>query len=100
VRQADPDASAETIDQIDRRFLDFEQEYIKHIVKLMDQYQKPIFGVSLLPDEKNKTLYRVEGSSFKGVFYPTPERAVKAFAKMFDYQRFLNRTNLHSVQHI
>jgi acyl-CoA synthetase (NDP forming) len=100
VLQADPDASAATIDQIDRRFLDFEQEYIKHIVKLMDQYQKPIFGVSLLPDEKNKTLYRVEGSSFKGVFYPTPERAVKAFAKMFDYQRFLNRTNLHSVQHI
>jgi len=22
------------------------------------QYQKPIFGVSLLPDEKNQTLYR------------------------------------------
>jgi len=92
VLQADPDVSADTIDQIDRRFLDFEQEYIKHIVTLMDHYQKPIFGVSLLPDEKNKTLYRVEGSSFKGVFYPTPERAVKAFAKMFEYHRFLNRT--------
>lgn len=85
--------SAEFIDQVNDRFLEFEAAYIKHIVALMDRYQKPVFGVSLLPDEKNQTLYRVEGSPFKGVFYPTPERAVKAFSKMVDYRRFLKRTN-------
>jgi acyl-CoA synthetase (NDP forming) len=57
----------------------------------MDQHQKPIYGVSLLPDEKNQTIYRVANSSYKGVFYPTPERAVKAYSKMVEYYRFLNR---------
>jgi acyl-CoA synthetase (NDP forming) len=72
-------------------FLDFEKQYIEHIANLMETYQKPIFGVSLLPDEKNQTLYRVTGSEYKGVFYPTPERAVKSYAKMVDYNRFLNK---------
>lgn len=92
VLKADSGYSAEFLNQINAQFLEFEDAYIKHIVALMDQYQKPIFGVSLLPDEKNQTLYRVEGSPFKGVFYPTPERAVKAFSKMVDYHRFLKRT--------
>jgi acyl-CoA synthetase (NDP forming) len=87
--QADPDCSAEVIENINKQFVEFEKNYINHIVKLMDQYKKPIFGVSLLPDENNQTLHRVAGSPYKGVFYPTPERAVKAFAKMFEYHRFL-----------
>ena len=29
--------------------------------------------------------------SFKAIFYSTPERAVKSFAKMAEYYRFLNR---------
>ncbi|MCP4623316.1 MAG: CoA-binding protein [bacterium] len=93
VLKANSGYSAEFINRINDQFLEFEDAYIKHIVALMDRYQKPVFGVSLLPDEKNQTLYRVEGSSFKGVFYPTPERAVKAFSKMVDYHRFLDRTN-------
>jgi len=91
VLKADPDYSAEVIDKINEQFIEFENKYINHIVKLMDQYKKPIFGVSLLPDENNQTLYRVAGSSYKGVFYPTPERAVKAFAKMVGYHRFLKK---------
>ena len=91
VLKADPDYSAEVIDKINEQFVEFENKYINHIVKLMDQYKKPIFGVSLLPDENNQTLYRVAGSSYKGVFYPTPERAVKAFAKMVGYHRFLKK---------
>jgi acyl-CoA synthetase (NDP forming) len=89
VLQADHDYSAEFIEKINQQLADFENEYIKKIVKLMDQHKKPIFGVSLLPDEKNQTIYRVDGSSFKAVFYPTPERAVKAFSKMVEYYRFL-----------
>jgi acyl-CoA synthetase (NDP forming) len=93
VLQADTNYSAEFIDSINNRFAEFENEYINHIVKLMDRYKKPIFGVSLLPDENNKTLYRVAGSAFKGAFYPTPERAVKAFSKMVEYQRFLKKND-------
>jgi len=91
VLKAESGYSAEFINQINDKFIEFEDAYIKHIVSLMDRYQKPVFGVSLLPDENNQTLYRVAGSLFKGVFYPTPERAVKAFSKMVDYHRFLNR---------
>ena len=89
VLKADPLYDQAFVDQVNQQFLDFEKQYIEHIVNLMETYQKPIFGVSLLPDEKNQTLYRIAGSDYKGVFYPTPERAVKSFAKMFEYHRFL-----------
>ena len=95
VRQLDPAYSPEVIENVNKHFIEFEKNYIKHIVNLMDQYKKPIFGVSLLPDENNQTLYRVAGSPFKGVFYPTPERAVKAFAKMVEYRGFLKRQSHH-----
>jgi acyl-CoA synthetase (NDP forming) len=91
VLKADPQYDEAFVDQMNQQFLNFEKQYIEHIVNLMGKYHKPIFGVSLLPDEKNQTLYRVTGSKFKGVFYPTPERAVKSFAKMVDYNRFLSR---------
>jgi len=91
VLKADPDYSAETINMINQQFDEFEHNYIRQIVNLMERHRKPVFGVSLLPDEKNQTIYRVEESRFKGIFYPTPERAVKAFSKMVEYHRFLKR---------
>jgi acyl-CoA synthetase (NDP forming) len=98
VLKADTRYNADFIDQVNAQYSQFEKEYVEHIVKLMEKYQKPIFGVSLLPDEKNQTLYRVDGSEFKGVFYPTPERAVKSYAKMVDYNRFLIRNSKPSVK--
>jgi acyl-CoA synthetase (NDP forming) len=92
--------SAEFIDSINEQFIEFEDKYINHIVNLMNQYKKPIFGVSLLPDENNQTLYRVNSSAYKGVFYPTPERAVKAFAKMVGYNRFLKKQPHHEKHEI
>jgi len=91
VLKADPQYDEAFVDQVNQQFLKFEKEYIEHIVKLMEKFQKPIFGVSLLPDENNQTVYRVAGNEFKGVFYPTPERAVKSFAKMVEYNRFLKK---------
>jgi acyl-CoA synthetase (NDP forming) len=95
VVKVDTKYPAEFINKINEQFVEFEKKYIDHIVKLMDQYKKPIFGVSLLPDENNQTLYRVSGSPYKGVFYPTPERAVKAFSKMVGYHRFLRKQLSH-----
>jgi len=88
---ADPTYTPEYLESVNKTLSAFDENYIKHIATLMEKYNKPVFGVSLLTDEKDKTVYRVSGCSFKGVFYPSPERAVKAFAKMYEYKRFLSR---------
>ncbi len=91
ILDADPTYTPEFLESVNKKLTAFDENYIKHIATLMEKYNKPVFGVSLLTDEKDKTVYRVEGCSFKGVFYPSPERAVKAFAKMYEYKRFLSR---------
>jgi acyl-CoA synthetase (NDP forming) len=92
VLKADPAYSPEFVESMNRALAEFETKYIDHIVMLMERYQKPIIGVSLLTDEKDNTVYRVKGSQYKGVFFETPERAVKAIARMYEYQRFLTKT--------
>ncbi len=91
VLKADPTYSAEFIQKIHTEFKKFENDYIAQIVDLMETYHKPVFGVSMLPDEKHQTVYPHKKHEFKGVFYPTPERAVGVLAKMVQYQRFLSR---------
>ncbi len=91
VRGSDPTYSDTFLQTITDAILDFEKRYVEHIVRLMETYQKPILGVSILDGDEDQTLYRVQGSRFKGVFYPTPERVVKTLAEMCAYQRFLDR---------
>jgi len=91
VRKADPTYSRRFLDEAGQTFVEFEKKYIRHIVRLMEKFGKPVFGVSMLTDKKEQTVYRVPDSRYKGVFYATPERAVKAFAKMVAYRRFLSR---------
>jgi acyl-CoA synthetase (NDP forming) len=67
----------------------YEKFYMESMVQLMEKYGKPILGVYLLTDEKSRTVTDVEGSPFKGVVYLTPERAIKALAKMHTYERWL-----------
>jgi acyl-CoA synthetase (NDP forming) len=69
----------------------FESDYIARIAELMARHQKPVFGVSLLTEPQDRTVVPVENLPYKGLFYPTPERAVKAFSKMVEYGRFLSR---------
>jgi len=57
----------------------------------METYGKPVVGVSLLTEEQDATVYRVKGHPFNGVFYETPERAVKAVARMVEYSRYRSR---------
>jgi len=91
VRQADSSYSDEFLND-GAKFLDsLEEEYIVRVAHMMKKYGKPILGVSLLEDEKHHTVYNVENCAFKSVFYPNPERAVKALSKMYEYYRFLNR---------
>ena len=92
VVKADTTYSKDFIGEVNQHMREFEKSYVRHIVELMNEYQKPIIGVSLMPDKKNKTVYQVRSNAYRGIFFPTPERAVKAFAKMFEYQRFIKQT--------
>ena len=68
---------------------DFEQQCIERTIRLMEKYDKPIIGVYLLNDDKSRTITDVDGFKYKGVNFITPERAVKALGKMYQYARWL-----------
>lgn len=68
-----------------------EKDYVDRIARLTNEYEKPIVGVGLVTDARSRTLYRVADCKFKGVFFPSPERAVKAVAGMYRYQKWLDR---------
>ena len=91
ISKADPTYSSEFLAMMGEKLLEFEDEYVQHIVGLMETCEKPVFGVSLLKECQDKTVCSVNDSRYKGVFYESPERAVKAFSRMVEYRRFLER---------
>jgi acyl-CoA synthetase (NDP forming) len=68
----------------------FEKQTVEQTVKLMEKYNKPIIGVYLLNDDQTQTVTDVNGCKYKGVNFITPERSVKALAKMYQYSKWLN----------
>lgn len=86
---ADPTLNRALLDEVPRLMRQFEAEYIRFIVKLMEKYGKPVIGVSLMGDEQTRTVVEIEGSPYKSVAFLTPERSVKVLAKMVGYQRWL-----------
>jgi acyl-CoA synthetase (NDP forming) len=68
---------------------DFEKQFVERTVRLMEKYEKPVAGVYLLTDERSRTVTEVDGCKYKGVNFITPERAVKALAKMYQYTQWL-----------
>ena len=94
VLAADPTMNRALLDEIPLQLRRFETEYMRFIVKLMEKYGKPVLGVSLMADEQTRTVMEIEGSPYKSVSFLTPERTVKALAKMVSYQRWLQRENV------
>lgn len=90
---ADPDLGADFLALARETLESFEGAYVRRIAELCARYDKPVFGVSLLREDGDRTVYRVEGCDYNGVFYETPERAVRAFAQMVAYRRFRDREN-------
>jgi len=90
ISSSDPDYSRESLEGIRDALLKAEDDYVDHVVRLTEQYGKPVLGVSLLTDDKSRTLYSVPGCKYKGVFFPSPERAVKALAGMSQYAGWLS----------
>ncbi len=91
VERADPSYSRDFLEQAKAYMRTFEKEYLKLVARLMEKYHKPVFGVSLLTSEKSQTVYSVDAAVYKPVFYQSPERAVKACARMYEYYRFLQQ---------
>jgi acyl-CoA synthetase (NDP forming) len=83
----------EDLKALKTRLVEFEKNYVRLIAELMAKHEKPVYGVSISFDQVDKTVLPVADSSYNGVFYPTPERAVKALAAMDEYRRFRNRTS-------
>jgi acyl-CoA synthetase (NDP forming) len=71
------------------RLENIEKQTIEQAVQLMEKYKKPIIGVYLLNDDKTRTITDVNGCKYNGVNFITPERAVKALAKMYKYAEWL-----------
>lgn len=92
IEQSDPSYTHEALDSAVMEMVAFEKNYIKQIVRMMGKYGKPAYGVSLLTDRKTASVYPVAGSKLKGVYYETPERAVKTVARMVAYQRFRSQS--------
>ncbi|MFH2059365.1 MAG: acetate--CoA ligase family protein [Pseudomonadota bacterium] len=82
------DLDAKTVQFYKDMALQVELDYIRHVGQLTQRYKKPVIGVSLLTDEISKTLYRLEDNEYKGVFFSSPERAVKALSGMCQYTQW------------
>ena len=88
---ADPDMDRAFLADLPGITASFEADYQERMARLMEQYGKPVVGVYLLADETSRTVTDVAGSPYKGVAYLTPERAVRALAKMSAYVAWRSR---------
>jgi acyl-CoA synthetase (NDP forming) len=91
IHTVDPVMDRKILEAIPGMLAEFEKSYLIHTTRLMEQYGKPILGVNLLPDENTRTVADIEGSPYKGVSFLSPERAVKALARMYTYRQWRDR---------
>ncbi|MFC1883379.1 acetate--CoA ligase family protein [Thermodesulfobacteriota bacterium] len=87
-KRVDPSASAEALDELATYISEYENEYVKTMVELMEQYEKPVIGVSLASTGEG-TVRPIPGKRFNGIFFKTPETAVNVLASMVAYRKFL-----------
>jgi acyl-CoA synthetase (NDP forming) len=91
IKKVDPSYTHAFLDDAVGALHDWERQYVGHIVQLMEKYDKPVVGVSLLSDSQDVTVRPVDDHQWKAVFYETPEQAVNVMAHMATYQQFRSR---------
>ena len=79
----DPDADPAFMNSVKQSLFDFDDTFINDVVRLMEEYGKPIVGVCM--NVQQTVLDNSDGGRYKSVFFQTPERGVKALSKMCDY---------------
>lgn len=67
----------------------YEHELVVKTVGIMGKYHKPVIGVYLLTDDMTRTVIEIDNEKYRGIVFPSPERAVKALAKMYQYSQWL-----------
>lgn len=91
IEKTDPSYSKEFLQEINSMVDHYEREFINVTIDMMEKYNKPIFGVRLNTGHDDKTVYEFEGKKYKAVCYNSPEDAVKACARMYEYYRIRKR---------
>jgi acyl-CoA synthetase (NDP forming) len=91
IHEIDPTMDRKVLETIPGMLTEFEKNFLGHAARLMEKHGKPVLGVNLLPDDSARTVRDVEGSLYKAVSFLTPERAVKALARMYTYRQWLDR---------
>ncbi|MDO9229422.1 MAG: acetate--CoA ligase family protein [Syntrophales bacterium] len=91
IRTVDPAMDQKTLEAIPGVLAEFEKNFMGHAERLMEKHGKPVLGVNLLPDESARTITEIPGRCYKGVSFLSPERAVKALARMHAYRQWRER---------
>ncbi|EMS78105.1 acetate--CoA ligase family protein [Desulfotignum phosphitoxidans] len=91
VSNTDPSITADQVANFKQVVLEIEEDYTRFVVQMTHTYNKPVLGVSLLTDGASKTLYRFDDLDYKGVFFASPERAVKCLSAMHQYQEWRHK---------
>ncbi|MBU1965313.1 MAG: CoA-binding protein, partial [Proteobacteria bacterium] len=91
IRTVDPVMDKKTLEAIPGVLAEFEKNFMGHAAHLMEKHGKPVLGVNLLPDESARTITEIPGRCYKGVSFLSPERAVKALARMNAYRQWRER---------
>jgi len=91
ITKIDDKYNHEFFKELGNGFKEFEENYMKLMISLMEKYEKPVIGVRMLDDGLEKTIFRVKESDYASVNFTAPERAVKSLAKMYEYYCFLKR---------
>jgi acyl-CoA synthetase (NDP forming) len=68
-----------------------EDAVLETILTMMNQYDKPIYPVTLAAFPGDKIIHAKEGSKYKAIVYKTPEMAVYCLSKQYQYSKFRQR---------
>ncbi|MGA2229231.1 MAG: CoA-binding protein, partial [Syntrophobacteraceae bacterium] len=87
----DPDADPGYLDLVRQTLNGSVANYIAQLARLMEEYGKPVVDVSMSSDN---TLLHGGASRYRGLFFQTPERAVRVIARMCEYKHWLNQNSI------
>ncbi len=85
VRRVQPSVAPAALNAVGRQFETAERDYVDHVVHIMTTTGKPVMGVKLLEEDTHRTLYESEAGPYRGVFFQTPERAVRSLSRLVEY---------------
>ncbi len=86
---SDPSHNKKELDLMRAMLIEIEIDYVKYVAGLIEKYEKPVIGVSILTDSKSKMLYKFDQCKYSSVFFSSPEGAVKALSSMCRYGQWL-----------